>query len=135
METQHDTDLVQRAMNGLNGTNSSQVASGGFVIQVGAINGGQLNLGPAQSPPAAEEPSQALLAAEQDALLSLRAALSDRFGEEDLRDLAFDLAIEYDDLPGATRKDKARELVVYCHRRGLLPELKQAILQRRPGAL
>ena len=135
METQHDVDLARKAMIGLNGVNNGQVASGGFVIQVGAINGGQLNLGPAQSPPAAEDPSRPLPAAEQDALLSLRSALSDHFGEGDLRDLAFDLAIEYDDLPGATRKDKARELVVYCHRRSLLSELKQAIVQRRPGVL
>lgn len=135
METKHDTDLAQREMIGPNGNNNGQVASGGFVIQVGAINGGQVNLGPAQSLPAADEPSMAISSVERDVLLALRSALVERFGEEDLRDLAFALALEYDDVPGATRKDKARELVLYCHRRGRLAELKQAILQRRPGAL
>jgi len=76
-----------------------------------------------------------LPAAEQEEILALRQVLDDRFGEEDLRDLVFDLAIDYDDLPGKARKHKARELVAFCRRRGRLAELRSAILQRRPGVL
>lgn len=135
MDMQHDADLVRKAIGSENSANNGQIASGGYVIQVGEINGGQVTLGPAKSLPAAADPSWPTPAADRETLLALRRALSDFFGEEDLRDLAFELAIEYDDLPGATRKDKARELVVYCHRRGRLAELKQATLQRRPGAV
>ena len=134
MDTQHDIDFAHKATSNENGNNNGQMATGGFVIQVGAINGGQVNLGPAQSLPV-EDPTWPAPAVERDALLALRHALNQGFGEEDLRDLAFELAIDYDDLPGATRKAKARELVLHCRRHERLAELRQAILQQRPGAL
>jgi hypothetical protein len=43
------------------------------------------------------------------------------------------LGLDYDDLPGAGKKDKARELVGYYHRRGRIDKLVQACLRRRPG--
>ena len=117
------------------GNNNGQVGTGGFVIQVGAINGGEVNLRPFGSAPTKDDPALPLPAAEREELLALRQALTDRFGEEELRDLAFDLAVEYDDLPGSARKDKARELVTFCRRHDRLDELKLAISRRRPGAL
>ena len=42
------------------------------------------------------------------------------------------LRIDYDDLPGSGKPDKARELVLYCRRRGLLQELVDAILDVNP---
>ena len=71
----------------------------------------------------------------REQLVALRQALSNLFDEGELRDLVFDLAIDYDSLPGAAKKDKARELVAFCRRHDQLDELKLAILQRRPDAL
>lgn len=119
-----------------NGNNNGQWAIGDRVIQIGAVNGGTVTLGPAASPPSRTDDSQpSLTAGQQQALVALRQVLIDRFDEGELRDLIFDLAIDYDDLPGAAKKDKARELISFCWRRGRLPELEQAVLERRPGAL
>ena len=60
-------------------------------------------------------------------LARLRQDLLDRFNDQELRDLCFDLGIEYDDLPPGGRADKARELVAYCERRRSLAELEQRI--------
>lgn len=134
MNGQENRQAVNRgdALDSSNG----QVATGNTVIQVGTISGGTVNLKPsgAAAPAATDaDPSTLATGGEHEALQALRQALDDHFGAGDLRDLAFDLAIEYDDLPGETRKHKARELVVYCYRRGRLEELKRAILVRRPG--
>ena len=40
----------------------------------------------------------------------LRQTLSSRFNESELRTLCFDLKVDYDDLPGKAKSDKAREL-------------------------
>ena len=70
---------------------------------------------------------------EREYLTELRKILTNRFNESELRDLCFDLGLDYDDLPGAGKKDKARELVAYYHRRGRIGELIQACLRRWPG--
>jgi hypothetical protein len=67
-------------------------------------------------------------------LVKLRRILSDYFSEGDLRDLCFDMAIDYEDLPGQNKTDKARELVVYCQRRGRINELIHICRQFRPNA-
>ena len=118
-----------------NGNNNGQIAMGGTVIQFGAVNGGTVNLQPAGPSPAGGDPALPLPAAERAELVTLRRLLNSLFDEEELRDLVFDLAVEYDNLAGAAKKDKARELVAHCQRHGRLAELKLAIIQRRPGAL
>lgn len=60
--------------------------------------------------------------------------LSGTFNNGELRDLCFELGIEYDDLLGETRRDKARELVAFARRRDRLAELERAILRARPKA-
>ena len=134
MEMQNETELAHSAVITTNG-NNGQVAIGGTVIQFGPVNGGTVNLMPAGSPPGGDDPALHLPASEKEALVALRQVLSSLFDEEELRDLVFDLAIEYDNLPGAAKKDKARELVAFYHRRGRISDLKLAILRRRPGAL
>lgn len=62
----------------------------------------------------------------------LLAALRDAFSESELRDLCFELRLEYEDLPPGSKADKARELVQRCERERRLPELAEAILQARP---
>ena len=56
-------------------------------------------------------------------LVELRETLVSRFSESDLRNLAFDLDIEYNDLPGDGRADKARETIANCRRQSRIPEL------------
>lgn len=65
-------------------------------------------------------------------LSRLRDLLTTYFSESELRDLCFDLDIDYDNLPGYVKKDKARELIQYSQRRGRLPELTRQISQLRP---
>ena len=63
----------------------------------------------------------------------LRQAISNHFRRGEIRTLCFDLRIEYDDLPGETKDDMARELVAYCERRGQLEELVEQVKKARPN--
>ena len=57
------------------------------------------------------------------ALSSLRDLLDQNFDDGELRQLCFDLGIEYENLPGATRILKAQSLIQHCLRYERLPEL------------
>lgn len=63
----------------------------------------------------------------------LRQKLIDHFSEVELRELCFDLAVEYDDLPGRSRRENAMELIVFLDRRGRLAELIALCRQLRPN--
>ncbi len=56
-------------------------------------------------------------------IVTLREQLASTFNLGELKTLCFDLQIPYDDLPGDRLDDKTRELVLYCQRRALLPQL------------
>ena len=62
----------------------------------------------------------------------LRQTLTTRFNEEELRTLCFELAVDYDDLPGRGKAAHARELIVYLERRGRISELIEAGRRLRP---
>jgi hypothetical protein len=62
----------------------------------------------------------------------LRQFLRDHFDEQELRTLCFDLGVDYDDLPGEGRSDRARELVAYFERRGQSHYLAGACVMLRP---
>jgi hypothetical protein len=62
----------------------------------------------------------------------LRQTLEARFSESELRTLCFDLAVDYDGLPGAGKTDKARELVSYIERHGRMGELLEGVRRQRP---
>jgi len=64
---------------------------------------------------------------------TLRRILNEQFDLEELKDLCFDLNIDFDDLPGGGKK--TREVVAYCKRRDRVAELVASIRQLRPGAL
>jgi hypothetical protein len=64
----------------------------------------------------------------------LRDVLTTYFSNSELQSLAFDLDIDYDDLPGNTKSAKARELIVYLDRRGRLDELVRLVRIQRPNA-
>lgn len=66
-------------------------------------------------------------------LIALREILSTRFSEDDLRTLCFDLDfVEYDDLPGQGRGNKARELVAFAERHDKVAQLVDAGQRLRP---
>jgi hypothetical protein len=46
----------------------------------------------------------------------LRRLLDKHFGESELRDLSWDLEIEFDNLPAIAKKDKAREMIALLER-------------------
>ncbi len=72
------------------------------------------------------EPTQADMA-------QLRQNLIHYFNDSELRDLCFDLGVDYESLPGTGKSDKARELVSYLDRRGRVPELTWMGQQLRPN--
>ncbi len=65
---------------------------------------------------------------------ALRQTLTDLFDDGELRTLCFDLGIGYDDLPGQSKADKARELVAYVNRHGRLADLLATCRELRPKA-
>lgn len=65
-------------------------------------------------------------------LSTLRELLNQQFDTNELRQLCFDLAIEYENLPGETRAIKAQALIAHCLRHQHLPELLQQCTQLRP---
>lgn len=62
----------------------------------------------------------------------LQNVLVNHFDMAELKDLAFDLSIDYENIPGTTKSSTARELILYCQRRGRLNELVVGIQHRRP---
>ena len=67
-------------------------------------------------------------------LTKLRQELIDHLSDEELRDLTFDLGVNYEDLPASGRASKARELVAHLERHGrihVLQEKLQTIRQAR----
>ena len=62
----------------------------------------------------------------------IRLILTDRFNEEELRNLCFDLDVDYDSLGGKGKGGKARELVAWAKRQDRLQELETAMHRGRP---
>lgn len=69
-----------------------------------------------------------------DGLVDLRHIVQIHFSEGELRDLCFDLKVEYEGLAGEGKDGKVRELVAYLERRGRIPELIAACRDLRPNA-
>jgi hypothetical protein len=66
-------------------------------------------------------------------LRKLLRAINDSFGENDLRDLCFDLQLDFENLPGPTKKDKARELIIHFDRRKRINVLVATFRELRPS--
>ncbi len=64
--------------------------------------------------------------------VQLRQILVERFTDDELRTLAYDLGLDYDSLNGTTKAGRARELVAYMERRQQLEELVRAGRLQRP---
>jgi hypothetical protein len=67
--------------------------------------------------------------------VKLKQILVDYFNDEELRDLAFELTIDYESLPGAGKSGKARELVAFAERHGRFAEVVELVQRLRPGVL
>jgi hypothetical protein len=67
-------------------------------------------------------------------LRQLHHNLDEYFDLSELQGLCFDLGVDYENLPGVTKQDKARELIGYSQRHGLLAELIATCRDRRPHA-
>lgn len=68
---------------------------------------------------------------QNDVIIKLREIFLDRFNEQELRDLCFDLRVDYDSLLGSGRSDKVRELIAYCVRRKMIGDLLSVVAVRR----
>lgn len=71
--------------------------------------------------------------AQDQTLIEIRQSLIDLFTESELKSLCFELSIDYEELPGNQKNDKARELVLYCKRHALVSPLIRVILRLRPN--
>jgi len=69
---------------------------------------------------------------DREYLVRLRETLAAYFDAGELRTLCFDLGVDYDDLPGEGKGNKARELIAYLERRDRLPELVRMCQGLRP---
>ena len=65
--------------------------------------------------------------------IEIHEKLMRHFSEGDLRQLCFALNVDYDNLPGRSRRGKARELVLFFEKQGRLPELVAACRKERPS--
>ena len=73
-----------------------------------------------------------------DALLQNRIRLKELmvryFNKEELEDLCFDLGIDKDNLPNATKPELAKEIILYCERHDKLERLLEICRKQRPHA-
>jgi hypothetical protein len=67
-----------------------------------------------------------------DDLPRLRDILVESFSMSELRDICFDLSIDFDDLPGESKRVKVIELIGFLQRRGRLDDLVRLVLTHRP---
>lgn len=78
------------------------------------------------------------MAEEQLNLSDLGQQISDTFNTSELQNLCLDLGIDYEALPvpldAAGKLDKVRALVLYCQRHGRLPNLLEALQEKRPSS-
>jgi len=70
---------------------------------------------------------------DREYLVRLRETLATYFDAGELRTLCFDLGVDYDDLPGEGKTNKARELIAYLERRDRLSEMVRICERQRPN--
>lgn len=67
--------------------------------------------------------------------IAIRQRLSRYFSQDEFRTLCFDLGVDYDNLAGVTKDEKARELVVRLDRDGKLAQLLKRGKELRPNVV
>ena len=66
-------------------------------------------------------------------LTKLRDQINEAFDEEELRDLCFELGVDYESLGGRGKAANVREFIIYCQRHHLFSQLQTALTQVRPN--
>lgn len=108
----------------IEGNVSGKVAVGSNINQVdGAASN---TAGPAEGNPQPLPPDQ------RQKLQRVRHFLTAHFNEEELRNLAFDLGVDYEDLAGTGKSAKVRELLLHLQKQNRLEEVIQAARAQRP---
>jgi hypothetical protein len=82
--------------------------------------------------PAVAQPPKAKTTPTETFRASLRKNLVEWFNDSELRGLCFDMNVDYETLSGDNKADKARELVSYCERRQIIPDLVVKCRELRP---
>lgn len=67
-------------------------------------------------------------------LAKLRQKIADLFNEDDVKNICFDLGVDYDALSGDNKIAKIRELISHMKRRGELQKLIEKCIKERPHA-
>ena len=67
-----------------------------------------------------------------ESLTQFRQGLDDHFNDGELRDLCFECNVDPENLPGTTKSDRARELLMYMRRHGRLTQLVAKARVLRP---
>jgi hypothetical protein len=122
--------------------NSSHTANVGGHAQIGTmivgdVHGG-LTTGPINFGVRPQGQAEASGAAPGEAAggdqQALRELIGRLFNDSEIRDLCFDLGIEYENLGGSSKADKVRELITFAARDGRTADLLAAVKKRRPRA-
>lgn len=113
-------------------TNSQVVTDSTGVVQIQG-NNNQVTITLGQAVAAASAAFKAGIPMEAQQRVQFANAISQGFNLSELKGLCFDLGLDYENIPGETKESKARELVLYCDRRSMLPDLIAAIRKARPN--
>ena len=65
---------------------------------------------------------------------TFHAQMAHAFNLDGVRDMCFDLKVNFDELPGDTLSDKCRELYLFMEKRGDLHRLVEICQRERPSA-
>jgi hypothetical protein len=82
--------------------------------------------------PTVAQPPQTKTTPTETYRASLRKNLVEFFNDSELRDLCFDMNVDYESLNGQNKADKARELVAFCERRQVIADLVARCRKLRP---
>ncbi len=81
------------------------------------------------------QPSQSKSRPTETYRSQLRQNLVAAFNDSELRDLCFDMNVDYETLNGENKADKARELIAFCERRQIVRDLAARCRELRPNVL
>ena len=109
----------------------------GYRVWSARLRGQVIELGgePVPPPPWLIVPGDGRRVAPGDNLLvTLYHRINDHFNEEEINNLAFEIGLEADQLPGDEKSSRARQLVEYAYRNYRLVELTRVARRARPEA-
>lgn len=108
------------------------VAAGPGAVIIRGGNSGNINTGAQYFGAGLEHEADDVLGV-NDGAKRLARLLDQYFDEEELKVLAFDLDLDWDNLQGRTKSTKARAIVLRCEKQGKGDDLKRLVLEARPN--